>query len=608
MKVTWWNQMVSYTNFKRKDSKHTSKVNLFKVSRNYRKNESKTKSDRFSDQMHIWVAYYRNNPHRFAKEFLGLNLHLFQAILLWGMMHHNIFMFIASRGLGKSFLSAVYLVTRCILYPGSKIVIAAGQKGQAIEVLLKIQDELMPKSNLLAREISNVTTSQQNPAIRFQNGSWIRVVTASAGGRGLRAHILLVDEFVLIEKDIVDRVLKPFLTGQRKPGFTKNPKYKDYNEPNKQMYLSSAWYKNHWGYDTMMAYTKKMTEGAKYFVTHLPYQVGIQSGIYDKQRIIDEMSEDTFNEISWAMEYEAKWYGESEKAYFKFKDLESNRKEPDALYPSETLNLVNGIKNPNKHPMEIRILSADIAVTGGAQNDASVFTLIQLKPNGKRYERYVTYMESVEGKHSEIQAIRIRQLMNDFDVDYLVIDGMGVGTAVIDPLMTPLYDEERGDKYEPITVMNDEVMAERCSHQDAEPVIFVIKATKNLNMEIAARMNDSLRHHKMHMLFKEPVAVEKLQKNSTLKYSLLDAQVKAELLRPFREIENLTHEMLNLETVTSTETNTFSLKEQGRMRKDRYTSISYGNYYASILERGLQERSKSATDTTDFMVFRKPKF
>src|SRR5699024_3101129 len=257
---------------------------------------------------------------------------------------------------------------------------------------------------------------------------------------------------------------------------------------------------------------------------------------------------------------------------------------------------------------EIRILSADIAVTGGAENDASVFSLLQLKPNGKRYERFVTYMESMEGMHSETQAVRIRQLMKDFEVDYLVIEGMGVGVAVLDDLMTPLYDEERGDKYDPITVFNDERAAERCKYEDAEEVIFVIKATKELNMEIAGRMGDSLKYNKLNLLFKEQNALERYQKMSKLKFSALDPRVKAELLRSYREIELLTHEMLNLEVVVS-DNGTFSLKEQGRMRKDRYTSVSYGNYYASILEReNLQNANNSVFDASEFAIFRKPKF
>lgn len=599
--------MASFSNYKQNDAKYTSKINLFKVNRNYRKNEG-TKSESFQKQIHIWTAYYRNNPHRFAKEFLGLDLHFFQAVLLWAMVHHNIFMFVGSRGLGKSFLAAIYLVTRCILYPESKIVVAAGQKGQAINVLLKIQDELVPKSGLLAREISEIKTSQQNPIIRFHNGSWIRVVSATQGSRSMRANVLLVDEFRMVDQTIINTVLKPFLTSQRKPGFTQKEEYKDYNEPNKQMYLSSAWYKNHWSFDTMMEYTKRMVEGAKYFVSHLPYQVGIKERIYDKQRIVDELTEGTLNEVQWMMEYEAKWFGESEKAYFKFTDLESNRREPEAMYPQETLDLVSGVTNTKKQKSEIRILSADIAVTGGAENDASVFTLIQLKPNGKRYERYVTYMEDMEGKHSETQAVRIRQLMKDFEADYLVIDGMGVGIGILDALMTPLYDEERGDKYEPITVMNDEVAAERCKYEDADPVIFVVKASKELNMEIAGRMSDSLKFHKLHLLFKEQNAIERFQKNSKLKFPSLDPRVKAELLKPYRQVEYLTHEMLNLEVVVS-DNGTFSLKEQGRMRKDRYTSVSYGNYYASILEReNLQNANNDTFDVSDFAIFRKPKF
>jgi len=46
-----------------------------------------------------WIAFYRANPHRLAKDYLHVNLKLFQKILLNMMffMHH--FYYIASRGL-----------------------------------------------------------------------------------------------------------------------------------------------------------------------------------------------------------------------------------------------------------------------------------------------------------------------------------------------------------------------------------------------------------------------------------------------------------------------------------------------------------------------------
>lgn len=65
-----------------------------------------------------WCAYYRSNPHRFAHDYLHLNLHLFQKILIVMMNWSTTTTFIGSRGIGKTFLSAIFCVIRCILYPG----------------------------------------------------------------------------------------------------------------------------------------------------------------------------------------------------------------------------------------------------------------------------------------------------------------------------------------------------------------------------------------------------------------------------------------------------------------------------------------------------------
>lgn len=37
------------------------------------------------------AGYYRANPHRFAKDYLGIELKLFQKILLYCMMKHDAF-------------------------------------------------------------------------------------------------------------------------------------------------------------------------------------------------------------------------------------------------------------------------------------------------------------------------------------------------------------------------------------------------------------------------------------------------------------------------------------------------------------------------------------
>lgn len=44
------------------------------------------------------AAYYRANPHRFVKDYLGIDLRLFQMILIVMMNFNTNFMYLASRG------------------------------------------------------------------------------------------------------------------------------------------------------------------------------------------------------------------------------------------------------------------------------------------------------------------------------------------------------------------------------------------------------------------------------------------------------------------------------------------------------------------------------
>ena len=56
------------------------------------------KADRIMEGVATWTAFYRENPHRFAKDVLNVNLKTFQKILLYEMMHNNYFMYLAARG------------------------------------------------------------------------------------------------------------------------------------------------------------------------------------------------------------------------------------------------------------------------------------------------------------------------------------------------------------------------------------------------------------------------------------------------------------------------------------------------------------------------------
>ncbi|MCP1324252.1 hypothetical protein [Bacillus sp. S0628] len=72
---------------------------MTKVAKNTQ--ESKTKTDKLRDGFKLWTSFYRANPQRFAKDYLGIQLFLYQKILLWAMNHYGFFMYLAARGQGK---------------------------------------------------------------------------------------------------------------------------------------------------------------------------------------------------------------------------------------------------------------------------------------------------------------------------------------------------------------------------------------------------------------------------------------------------------------------------------------------------------------------------
>ena len=98
--------------------------------------------------------------------------------------------------LGKSFLTAVFCVVRCILYPGTKVIIVSGNKGQAGLIITEKIKEMKDKSPTLAKEIKRIREGD-DPACFFRNGSYIRVSTSGDGARGARGNILIVENLLV---------------------------------------------------------------------------------------------------------------------------------------------------------------------------------------------------------------------------------------------------------------------------------------------------------------------------------------------------------------------------------------------------------------------------
>lgn len=161
------------------------------------------------------------------------------------------------------------------------------------------------------------------------------------------------------------------------------------------------------------------------------------------------------------------------------------------------------------------------------------------------------------------------------------------GISIYDDLAKIMYDEERDCEYSPLRCMNDENVANRIKIAGAEPVIFTINATQKLNSDIGMAMRNSLVNKQVDLLINYNRALEEILPNIKEYKEAIDINTQNLYERPFLETQVLISEMTSLVYEKKEQTGVCVIHEQGANRKDHYTSLSYGNYFASLLEQDL---------------------
>lgn len=559
------------------------------------------KSTRLMEGVAYWGAFYRNNPQRFVKDYLNISLKLFQKILIYMMIVSTNFMYIASRGSGKTWLVSLYCVVRCILYPGTKICIASARKEQSLECIQKIEEDFMKNyswgSANLRAEISNISSNINKPIVEFRNGSWIKCVTSSDSARHNRANIIVVDEFRMVDLNIINTVLRKFLTSPRQPGYLNKPEYKHLEERNCEMYMSSAWYKQHWSYRKLQSYFANMLDDTKrYFCCGLPYMLAIKEGLLSRAQVEDEMSEEDFDPLSWSMEMGAEWYGDTEGSYFKFDDINPRRKIKTSFYP---LNIYknHNMKTPELATNERRILSVDVALMASKKhnNDAACLTIGRaILGDNNEYSGNIVYQETHEGLTTDELGLITMRMYYQYNCTDCALDTNGQGIGVYDFIIKDQYDPEYGVTYNAITCCNDEVMAERCKIKGAEKVVWSIKGNADFNSKAATALRVALQNGKINLLVNEFECEDAIKKIRG--YGKMTPTEQAMLKMPYVQTSLMVNELINLEY--SVKGSNIKITEKTGMRKDRFSSLEYLWY---VIQQLNIKRRPSYENTNDLL-------
>lgn len=567
----------------------------------------KDKQQKIMETVAWRAGYYRNNPHRYVIDVLGLSLKWFQQILLWCMMHYNFVMYLAARGQGKTYLTALFCCVRCILFPGTKIVVSSGTLKQANEVLLKIQDDFMKQSSILRSEIEKCNIGQNDASIYFKNGSWIKTRTSSENSRSARANCIVVDEFRMVDETVINTVLRKFLTSPRQPKYLQKPEYAHMQERNKEIYMSSAYFKSSWAYRKAQSYTLNFFDDTKkYFICGLPYQVSVREGLLSRSQLEDEMSEADYNELVQQMEMECLWFGDTDGSLFKFDELTARRRLRKAFPPLSFCN--DKITIPKLTVTGKRILSIDVALmqsTKKKKNDASaIFINDLIQVNDTAYQSNFVYGETFEGLKTDELGMIVMKYFYEYQCTDLVLDTNGIGLGVYDFITKDQICQENGKRYQAMTCINDKDMAERCKVRDANKVVWSVKANANFNNEICVLLRNGIQNGKINFLIPEQDADSSL-KETYKGYFKMSPTEQAKLKMSYIQTTFAVYELIKLDH--EVKNGNIKVKEVEGMRKDRYSSIAYSYWCACQLELKLKPKTQDTQSLVNKLPIRQSK-
>lgn len=476
----------------------------------------------------------------------------------------------------------------------------------------------MSMSPMLAKEIINIKDNQNEVIVHFRNHSTIRVVPASENGRGYRSNYMIREEFRQIPKEIDDQILSPFQIPRQTPYMRNNKYYKENKELIEEpvdIYISSSWLDNgHWMWNIVdKAYDEMMVNKPSCLLA-FDESIMLKHNLKTMKYLISEKKKQ--DPLTWRIEFLNERVKENAYAFFTYTILQQNQRIKKPFYPRSNFDVRMNKRNTHDIPKqknEIRVISCDMAFVENSNNDNSVYSCGRLLPECIKHNRAedsdleiingyrvsIPYIESKQGGDTTKQAIRIRQLYEDFGADYIVLDLRNAGISIYDMLANIMYDEERDIEYPPLTCMNDEKIANRIKIEGANPCIFVINASQKLNSDIAINFRRYLTEKKIDLLINFQQAQESILPNIKEYNSSESGEEQSFYEAPFLETQALISETTDLVYEKKEQTGAIVVHEQGNNLKDRYTSVSYLTYFANLLGKDLI----SSNDDYEYTVF-----
>jgi hypothetical protein len=577
-----------------------------------------------------------------CKILFNIELHPIQIAILQEFWIRPFPMYIASRGWGKSFLLALYCVLKMTFYPGTKIVVVGAAFRQS-KIIFEYMETIWRSSPILRSIFNGNDDGPRRDVDRCTirlGDSWTIAIPMGDGSkiRGLRAHIIIADEFASISPDIYETVVSGFAAVSASPIQNVKEEAKKaamkasglWNEElevlntkmgNQAIISGTADYAfkhfaNYWRrYKAIIESrgdTKKLEEIFKgeipsnfnwkdYSIIRIPYEL-IPTGFMDDKQV--SRAKATIHTGIYNMEYAACFVSDSE-GFFRRSLIES-------CVSNDSNPIIIGDKK----------ITFD-AVTQGNQNHKYIygidpaseqdnFSIVILEVHSD-HNRIVYCWTTNRNNFKERQktglvneydfygfcARKIRNLMKTFPPERIGMDAQGGGVAIEEALHDPSKLEDGENLIWPVIDIN------KSKETDNQAGLHILELVQFARADWTSQANHGLRKDLEDKILLFPrfdnltlgLALDKEGKDILL--TDLSTPLYDSISECILEIEELKNELTTIVmSQTSTGANsrdrwdTPEVKlpngKKGRLRKDRYSSLLIANMLARQLHRAFQ--------------------
>ena len=560
---------------------------------------SEERIDSIKKPLRDYIAFWREYPDLFV-DFLvrgsrqepregEFQFYFYQRVFLRAIMRYQYIYAVYPRAYSKSFLSVMALMCRCILFPRCKLFVTSGGKEQAASILKDKVNEICTLIPNFKREIDwrrgKTLEGKDYCCYIFKSGSTLDNIAARESSRGKRRHGGLVEECVGVDDQILREVIIPTMAISRRCMDGSTQQSETLNKS--QVFITTAGYKGTFPYERLIGFLVRMImQPDRCFVMGGTWRLPVEVGLQSKTFISDQKEEGTFNEASFDREYESRWTGDVEDAFFSSELFNRGRILRQPEYEA------SGRSSRNQY----YLLAVDVG-RKGCDTTILVFKVTP-QPQGPSLKSLVN-IYTLQDEHFGDQALMLKKLYYKYGAKRLVIDGNGLGIGLIDYMVKPSIDPETGDILPDFGIYGgtqadaaDEY--KKYKTKDCEDnAIYIIKANAPINTEAHANVQVNLSTGKIKFLIDEREAKQKLL--GTKVGQNMKPEERANYLKPFTLTSILKEELLNLREENEG-TNIILRQANKGIKKDKFSALEYGLYYIKIEDDSKKKKKFRAKD------------